>query len=470
MLYRSSALACLAFVCLAVLGQNVAPTQDPIPDRVADVLKKMDVASADVVPALVVAVTDRHRTLGVIAHGYADIKTKTPATTESLFPVGSIAKSFTAMALMELVDEGRFDPQAPVSNYLPWFRVHSSPASITGHHLLTHTAGLPKYRADLASSEFATYSLRDYDVPYAPGAHYWYSNLGFQTLGYALERIERAPWHSIIERRILNRVGMSASTAIIDDRLRTRLPVGYVYWPYGNEVVEHSWFEYSAGDGAVVSTGGDMAKYVRVILNRGALPTGRLVSDAAFTLMTTPFRDEYAYGLRVRSVDGDTVIRHDGFIEGFSSVMEVHVNDGYGVVLLTNGRPSRELARWILAAVQAAMRGQPVPDVPATNTAPSVDPREPEDVDVPLAYRPYVGRYKNHNPDDTVVRVFVRKGQLIAAHDFDAGEPLVRVGPALFKPATPDFNPERYRFDSIVDRVALRLTFSGMPMYRVDGR
>jgi Beta-lactamase class C and other penicillin binding proteins len=73
-------------------------------------------------------------------------------------------------------------------------------------------------------------------VPYAPGTHYWYSNLGFQTLGYTLEKIEHAPLHSIIERRVLDRIGMSASTAIIDDALRTRLPVSYQIWPYGNQV------------------------------------------------------------------------------------------------------------------------------------------------------------------------------------------------------------------------------------------
>jgi CubicO group peptidase (beta-lactamase class C family) len=274
--------------------------------------------------------------------------------------------------------------------------------------------------------------------------------------------------HSIIERRIFDRIGLSASTAIIDDALRTRLPVSYLTWPYGNQIVEQPWFEYSAGDGAIASTGGDMAKYVRVLLNRGALPTGRLISEAAFTLMTTPFRDDYAYGLGVRTIDGDTVLRHTGGIAGFSSVMEVHIKDGYGVVLLTNGQPPRELALWILAAVKAAMRGQPVPDVPATNSVPILDAREPEDVDLPAAYRPYVGRYKNHNVEDQTVRIFVREGQLMAAHGGAGGEPLVRVGPALFKPAKPDFTPERYLFDSIVDGVALRLIFSGMPMYRVD--
>jgi len=77
---------------------------------------------------------------------------------------------------------------------------------------------------------------------------------------------------------------------------------------------------------------------------------------------------------------------------------------------------------------------------------------------------------QNHNAEDTAVRIFVRKGQLFAARDLDAGEALVSLGDALFKAATPDFNPERYRFDTVVEGSALRLTFSGMPMYRVDDR
>src|SRR5262245_50121265 len=189
------ALLCVAVAGAVAMAPSAGTAPNQIPDRVANALRATDAATADVVPALVVAITNRDRTLGVIAHGDADIKTKTPATADSMFEVGSIGKSFTAMALMELMDEGRFDPQAPLTTYLPWFAVRSSPGPMTGHHLLTHTAGLQRYRADLASTEFATYSLRDYVVPYPPGSHYWYSNLGYQTLGYALERIEHTPWH-----------------------------------------------------------------------------------------------------------------------------------------------------------------------------------------------------------------------------------------------------------------------------------
>src|SRR5215831_6728172 len=137
---------------VGVLVQDPAPQRAGVASRMTAALQAIDTATADVVPAFVVAVTDRRETLGSVAHGYSDIKAKTRATPDSRFPIGSISKSFTAMALMQLVDEGRLDPQAPVTRYLPWFSVRSTPAPIMIHHVLTHTAGLPNYRADLASS------------------------------------------------------------------------------------------------------------------------------------------------------------------------------------------------------------------------------------------------------------------------------------------------------------------------------
>src|SRR5262249_38082030 len=141
-------------------------------------------------PGMVIAVTDRNHTLVVRTYGYGNLRSKTPITPETLFAIGSVTKSFTAIPLMQLFDEGRFDPQEPISRYLPWFAVKSEYRAITGHDLLTHTSGLQNYRDDLSSMPFAAFTLRDFAPFYAPGEHYWYSNLGFQILGYVLEHID----------------------------------------------------------------------------------------------------------------------------------------------------------------------------------------------------------------------------------------------------------------------------------------
>lgn len=505
-------------------------------------------AAASTNPGMVIGFTDRNHTLKIGAYGYADLKTKVRITPDTLFEIGSVSKSFTAIALMQLSDEGRFDPQAPVSKYLPWFEVKSGFRPITGHDLLTHTAGLQNYRPDLASMPFAAWSLRDFEPSYAPGEHYWYSNIGFQTLGYLLEHIEGAPYDSIIRRRVLSRAGMHSTHAAIDDLLRTKLPVSYSRWPFNGEYVEEPWFEYLAGDGSISSTAGDMLAYARLILNRGAAAEGRVLSERAFAALTKPALNNYAYGLIVRNVEGDTIIAHGGGIAGFATLFEVHMNDGFGIIAMGNGGLDGALVQWAVRAVTAAIRNQALPDPPAKqepgqvpNAAeyagvytsggksiefvadgnrlelkqdggvvplmrlgnnifraagdlalfPFVFGRDqgkvvevlhgpdwytnpsyagPKQFDTPPEYSAYAGHYVNHNPEGAGIRIFVQKGKLMMAGGVGPGSPLVPAGPATFRPPNPDYNPERIRFDTVVDGRALRMWDSGMPRYRVESR
>jgi CubicO group peptidase (beta-lactamase class C family) len=542
----------LLLVAVATMTSDVISGQDDREVRFARALEAIDKAiAAAPVPGIAVGVTDRARTVKILTHGSADTRTNTPIKADSLFPIGSVSKSFTAVALMQLFDEGTFDPDAPIVTYLPWFSIRSTFAPITGRHLLTHTAGLPNYRADLASMRFATYALRDFDLAYAPGAHFWYSNLGFQTLGYALERIDGASYGSIIERRVLRRVGMPSTRTSIDNSLRTLLPTSYTQWPYTNEYLEEPWFEYRAADGSVVSTVEDMLAYVRMILNRGAVPGGRVLSERAFSMLTTPALNNYAFGLRVETADGNTTIGHGGQIAGFSSVMTAQMDDGTGIVMLGNAPMSGGLPLWVANTVRAAVRGTPLPALPEKQTAAQMlatsaewagtfrgksgatlrfsaterglvltrgielvpltrigrdsfraavadliefpftferadgkvaavshgadwyagaNYKGPQEFTTPTEYLPFVGRYENHNPEGQAVRVFIRNGQLMFANGISDAAALVPTDGGQFRPAQPDYNPERYRFDSIVDGHALRLLASGMPMYRVEDR
>jgi CubicO group peptidase (beta-lactamase class C family) len=507
-------------------------------------------AKASTVPGMVIGITDRSRTLKIGAYGFADLKSKSRVTAETPFEIGSVSKSFTAISLMELLDEGRFDPQAPVTKYLPWFATKSKYRPITGHDLLTHTSGLQGYRADLSSMPFAAFSVRDFEPSYAPGEHYWYSNLGFQILGYILEHIERARYDAVVQHRIFDRIGMKASHAAIDDALRTKLPQSYSRWPYTGEFTEEPWFEYFAGDGSVASTAGDMSAYARLILNRGASPLGRLLSERAFHLLTTPARNNYAYGLFVRREDGDTIIQHGGGIAGFTTLLEMHMNDGFGVIAMGNGGLDRPLVQFAIASVKAALRGQAQPAAPAavpnpatianaadyagvfTSSANSFEFAAagqglavkyedrmvpllrvqgdtfrvesgklaqrffvfargagkvtelsygpdwytnqsyvgPKQFDAPAEYVAYAGRYVNHNPEELEIRIYLRKGQLFLATGPGPGQRLIPAGASTFRPAAPDYNPERISFDSIIEGHALRMFRTGMPFYRMDER
>lgn len=342
-------------------------------------------------PGLVIGITDRRQLRTVIVHGYADLKAHRPLTADSRFAIGSVSKAFTAIALMQLAQENRFDPHVPVSRYLPSFTLHSTFAPITGRDLLSHTSGLPDYLPDSASSRYATIELHDFEPAYAPGAHWWYSNTGYQLLGYVLENVEHDRYTRIVQRRVLDPLGMSSTSPVIDDAERSRMVVSYIRWPYDRTYVEAPWFEYSAGDGSLVSTVADMCAYMRFYLNHGVGPRGPVLSESAFAALTTPVLEDYAYGVWVRKDEaGHKVITHSGGIAGFHSLVAAHMDEGFGLVFLSNGGIDEELGKWVAQVVAAAFNGTNPPALPAKNA-------DSEQTDVAQ----YAGQFRLTGPSDS---------------------------------------------------------------------
>ena len=339
-------------------------------------------------PGLIIGVTDRRRLRMVIVRGYADLKGRVPLTRSARFEIGSVSKGFTAIALMQLAQENRFDPHAPISRYLPSFAVHSRFAPITGRALMSHTSGLPNWLADDASSRYAVIALHDFEPTYAPGAHFWYSNTGYQLLGYVLENIDRDRYARIIQRRVLDPMGMSSTSPIIDDAERTRMVVSYITWPYNGAHLEAPWFEYSGGDGNMVSNVADLCAYMRFFLNHGMGDKGRVLSANTFAILTTPILDDYAYGIGARrDPKGHLMILHGGGIAGYRAFVEAHMDEGFGVVFLGNGEMDRALRSWVLQVIASVFDDAPIPATPDSKA---------ESTRADLAQ--YAGRYQLVDP------------------------------------------------------------------------
>jgi D-alanyl-D-alanine carboxypeptidase len=368
----------LTAAALCLLTSPGRGATDDVNARLAQAAAAIDQAlEHSSMPGLVVGITDRHQLRKVIVHGYADLKTRKPLTADSRFAIGSISKAFTAIALMQISQERRFDAHAPIARYLPSLVVNSRFAPITAHDLMSHTSGLPNYLPDSASSRYAAIELKDFEPAYAPGTHWWYSNTGYQLLGYALENIEHEPYTKILRRRVLDPIGMTLTSPIIDDAERERMVISYVRWPYDGSFVEAPWFEYSAGDGSIVANVADMSAYVRFILNRGAGDKGRVLTESTFATLTTPVLEDYAYGLWVRKQNGHTVIGHTGSIGGFHAAIEAHMEDGLGLVFLCNAAIDEDLKKWIVSTVTASFEGTALPAPPSANAQPKQpDPRE----------------------------------------------------------------------------------------------
>lgn len=348
----------LAFILTAIAP--AAAREGVAADRaaaLADIRAMVEGASGE--SAIVVAITDRDRSIMVAAHGYADIDRRIAAAADTRFAIGSISKSFAAVALMQMADEGQFDPDAPIARYLPEFHVRSSYAPITGASLMSHTSGLPNYLANVASMRFLITALSDFEPRYAPGEHFWYSNSGYQLLGYAAEAVDKRPFPMIVQQRIFDPLGMTATAPQIDDRQRRQMATSYERAPDG-DLVAAPWFEYIAADGAIVSNAPDMTAYARMLLVRGRAPKGRLLSDRAFSRIITPVRDGYGYGLDI--AEHGKMLSHTGSIAGFQAYFAVHLEQGLGIVILGNGPADKALRERIVARLFGTAPN-PVPDL-----------------------------------------------------------------------------------------------------------
>ena len=419
---------------------------------------------ADGTPGIALAVTDRERLLHVATAGYADIAARRPVAPETLFETGSIGKSFTAIALLQLADEGRIDLNAPVTEYLPWFALQSDFAPITLHHLLTQTAGITAGMDFAPEATFQVWALRHQHAATPPGSFFHYSNVGYKVLGLVLERVGGEHYGPAIRRRILDPMGLAASIPTITNADRPRMAVGYgplfddrPWWP-GRPVAPATWLETDTGDGCLAMPAADLAAYLRMLLNRGAIPGGRILSDEAFQRMTGRYEphlteDEsrwYGYGILTHEEDGRAYLGHGGGMVGYFSSMIGEVGSGLGVVALVNGPGEPEgIAQAVLDHLVAAAEGQP-------GAFPAIV--DPHAIDDAAAYAGHYTRIAavDDTPDETdpspAVEIEVDGPGLLLRHPAGAA-PLVAYDEGTFVTADPALD----RFFLLFERDAGRV-------------
>lgn len=336
------------------------------------------------VPGVAIAVTDREKLLRISTYGLADVAAQTPVIPEMLFEIGSIGKSFTSIALQQLREEGLLDLHEPVTRYLPWFEIQSEYEPITPHHLMSHMAGITMGAEFPGEARYEVWALRETEATAPPGTYYHYSDAGYKTLGVILEELLRQPYGDIIQARILDPLGMTDTDPIITHDTRKRLTVGYESFyddrplPRDRSLAPATWLEHAEGAGSIASTPADMAAYLRMLMNRGQGPHGRILSEESFDLMTQRVIEAeeegegsfYGYGLGIRESDGHTYIGHGGGMVGYYSYILADMDEGLGVVVLMNGpggQSDEETANLTLKLMRAVLHDQELPSLPLTD-------------------------------------------------------------------------------------------------------
>jgi len=388
-----SASACSAFAAVGgpLHGQLTPDAPPPKPStRAANAVEaKLDAYVAGYMtamnaPGMTLGLTDSSKTLRAVGYGLANVDAKRPVTPDHLFEIGSISKSFVALALLQLREEGKLDLHKPILDYLPWLPIAEPFGPIEVRHLLSHTSGLPD-----AGELFLSGPEGRHTQGFAPGDHFHYCNLGFGILGQLAAKLDGRPWRECVRARILVPLDMDATEGVITTAARARAAVGYEpFWDdevyarqgrlavSGNLVTDHT-------AGCIQSTPGDMAKYLRMMLNRGKGPRGRIVSEESFALFSTPYikaeefspTASYGYGVAVDTLDGHTILRHTGGMISFASSMHVDLDGGIAAFASINamqGYRPIAVTEYAVRLLRAEREAKPLPEAAALTNAEEV--------------------------------------------------------------------------------------------------
>ncbi|MFQ5568175.1 MAG: serine hydrolase domain-containing protein [Rhodothermales bacterium] len=353
------------FLLIFVAAPSTAPAQASLSNEAAAVLERFaaqlaEDVEADSVGGITAAVVFGDQVVWADAFGWADRAQQIPAGTETIYRVGSISKSITAVALVQLAEQGVLSLDDPVEHSFPAITsLDSLPdlaSSITFRQLASHTAGLIREPTlpDAASGLIETWedkilmSIPTTSFKSPPGTEYSYSNIGFGILGLALSRAANKPFMALVHNGIFEPLGMQSSTFILTPEMKEHLAVGYANrgdsvntaWP----AREHAGRGYKVPNGGVYSTVGDLAQFIAGQTGAASNPILSAESRAEMQRVQTPESDTEGYGLGFsirRSEAGHRIVGHGGSVAGYTAYLCFEPETKIGVILLRNYNSGR---------------------------------------------------------------------------------------------------------------------------------
>jgi CubicO group peptidase (beta-lactamase class C family) len=284
------------------------------------------------------------------AYGYADREAKTPNSLDTKFRLGSMNKMFTSVAVAQLVQAGRLKYTDAVAQLLPDYPDKGIAQKITVHHLLTHTSGL----GDIFGPAFnekkdSLREIKDYvqlfagkPLRFEPGAGWSYSNAGFIVLGLIVEKASGQGYYDYVQKNIYDVAGMKNSGSYPKTDKIQNLAVGYMRQGPGGPWVPNwdtlPWRGTSAGGGD--STLEDLLRFDRAL--RGHKLLNKELTETVMAGKAQPGQNansKYAYGFQEELVAGHRVVGHGGGAPGMNALLDMYLDNGYTVVVLSNFGP-----------------------------------------------------------------------------------------------------------------------------------
>jgi CubicO group peptidase (beta-lactamase class C family) len=348
-----------------ILVAAAAIHAQPAPDRYKQQLEPQlqQMVRDQNIPGLALGVIENGRLAYAGGFGVMKIGEPQPITSETLFHMASITKPFVATSVMQLWEQGKVDLDAPVTRYVPYFRLHDSRYSqITVRQMLSHISGMPdvedygwdKPEYDDGALERYVRSLGDQDLRWDPGTKFAYSNMAFEVLGDLVAIVSGVSFEDYVDAHILKPLGMRTSTLLVKEADPAKLAAGHHRVDGSLRVVKN--YPYNrphTPSSDLHSNIVDMARWAMANMNRGELDGHRILKASTYDVMWKPVQlgtgtSPVGISWFIGQIDGRKTISHSGGDDGFRTKLLMFPDQKVAIVFMTNCEHAQ------LAAIQAA--------------------------------------------------------------------------------------------------------------------
>ncbi len=333
------ALAKAVVACCLVLPASPTAAQVPARDALAQRVDRYLQPYLDLAAFSGVVLLARHGNILLErAYGMANYELGVPIRIGTRFHIASVSKTFTAAAVLQLVERGKISVRDPIAKFVPDYPRGNE---ITVHHLLAHASGIPDVNGlpgydTIARLPHTTASLvalfRDQPLDFVPGSRYSYSNSNYNLLAYIIEHVSGMGYGEFLEQNIFRPAGLtstahdSSPASLVPDRASGYMPVGAI----GLANAPYIDWTTKTGNGSLYSTAEDLFHWDR------ALHGGKVLKDQSVALMFTAQLGGVGYGWMVGQRLNRRVYRMSGRSPGFSSEIQHYPDEDLLVVVLSN--------------------------------------------------------------------------------------------------------------------------------------
>lgn len=334
-------------------------------------------------PAVSIALVDDQKTVWSKGFGFSDPVRKVPATADTVYRVGSVSKLFTDIAVMQMVEQGKIDLDAPVTRYLPNFKPRNTFGKpITLRQLMSHRSGLVReppvghyFDPNNPTLAATIASLNKTSLVYAPETRTKYSNAAIAAVGFVLERTQKEPFAKYLKRSVLDPLGLDNSSFEPTLAITKDLAKAYM-WTVDGRVFDAPTFELGISPaGCMYTTVEDMGRFMSALFAGGQGAKGRMLKPSTLEQMWTPQfapagqKTGYGIGFGIRELEGKRTIGHGGAIYGFATTLKAMPDEKLGVVVVTTHDSANAVTNRIADLALKAMlavrerRAMPQPEI-----------------------------------------------------------------------------------------------------------